>query len=71
MDQRKFILIKPYSCEFGTLKEGDEIILFRNVVYYNGGMVMGGYQSLLKRLITDDNLRTQYLKEVQVIQNKI
>ena len=71
MEQRKFILIKPYKCDYGTLKEGDEIIMFRNVMYYNGGMVMGGYQSLLRNLVMNDNLRNEYLKEVRIIQNKI
>ena len=71
MGQRKFVFIKDYVCQYGTLHVNDEIILFRDNVYFNGGMVMPGYRSILLNIVNDEKLRKEYLKEVQIIHNKV
>lgn len=71
MEQKKYVFIKDYNCQYGTLRTGDEIITFRDNVYFNGGMVMPGYRSVLLNIINNDELRNQYLQRVQIIHNKV
>lgn len=71
MRQRKYVFIKPYSSREGVIPEGSEIIVFRDVVYLNGGMIHPAYQQMLMNIVQNENLNKEYLKEVQVIQNKI
>lgn len=71
MEQRKFVFIKDYVCQYGTLHMNDEIILFRDNVYFNGGMVTPGYRSILLNIVNNEKLRREYLKQVQIIQNKV
>lgn len=71
MRQRKYAFIKPYSSREGVIPEGSEIIVFRDVVYLNGGMIHPAYQQMLMNIVQNENLNKEYLKEVQVIQNKI
>lgn len=71
MKQRKYVFIQPYSSREGVIPEGSEIIVFRDVVYLNGGMIHPAYQKMLMDIIQNEKLNKEYLKEVQIIQNKI
>ncbi len=71
MKQRKFILIKDYTTKDGVIKQGSDIILFRGLIYLNGGMVLPAYATSIKRLIDDETLNREYLREVEIIKNKI
>ena len=71
MEQRKYVFIKPYNSKEGVIPEGSEIIIFRNVVYLNGGMIHPAYQQTLMDIVTNKRLNNEYLKEVSIIQNKI
>ena len=55
----------------GTIPEGSEIIVFRDVVYLNGGMIHPAYQELLRKIVDTPSLNEKYLKELQIISNKI
>ena len=72
MEQKKYTLIKPYTVdELGTLPEGSDIILFRGLVYFNGGLCSNYHAQILTNLINDDNLRNEFLKETPPIMNKV
>ena len=64
---KKYILKKEYTTQWGTLPIGSEITLFRGFVYFNGGMVAPAYADILRKLIDDEKLQKEYL-EVQYIQ---
>lgn len=71
----EYVLKKPYSCEFGTLRQGTSMRVMtfdgKPVVYYEGGMVEGGYGRILLKLITDENLHREYLYDRDVVENKV
>lgn len=71
MNQKKYIFLKDYHGEHGKIPQGTEIIIFRGFLYMNGGMVHPAYQKILLNIITNDKLSKEYLKEVQIINNKI
>ena len=68
---KKYVLTKNYTIKDGTLKQGDEITLLRDNIYYNGGMVMPSYYGTILNLVRDEKLRNEYLKEVSIIYNKV
>lgn len=68
--EEKYILIKPYKCKYGTLKEGSEIIIFRGFVYFDGGLVTPAYESFLMDLLGDDEWIKEYTKKERIIHNK-
>lgn len=71
----EYVLKKPYTCEFGTLHEGASmrVMTFNGapVVFYEGGMVEGGYASILLNLITNKKLHDEYLYDREVIKDKV
>jgi hypothetical protein len=71
MKQVKYIFKKAYVTAEGKIPEGSDIILFRDVIYLNGGMIHPAYQALLRNIIETPSLRHEYLKEAPIIHNKI
>lgn len=69
--QKKYAFKIPFIVDEGTIPEGSEIIVFRDVVYLNGGMIHPAYQELLRKIIDTPSLNEKYLKELQIINNKI
>ena len=69
--QKKYAFKIPFVVDEGTIPEGSEIIVFRDVVYLNGGMIHPAYQELLRKIIDTPSLNEKYLKELQIINNKI
>jgi hypothetical protein len=61
----KYILIKPYECQYGVLREGTEIICFRGQVWVNGGPIPLGYNNIFLSLIQDSN----YVRKVKIEKN--
>ena len=64
--QKKYVLIKPYECQYGTLPEGSEIIWFRGQFYVNGGPVPPSFNDILVKVIKDKT----YVKEMKIIKNE-
>ena len=64
MDE-KYVLIKPYECQYGILPEGSEIIAFRGQVWVNGGPIPPSYNSIFLDLIQD----TSYVRKVKIQKN--
>ena len=63
---KKYVLIKPFECQYGTLPEGSEIIWFRGQFYVNGGPVPPSFNDILTKVIKDKN----YVKEMKIIKNE-
>lgn len=64
--EKKYVLIKPYECQYGTLPEGSEIIWFRGQFYVNGGPVPPSFNDILAKVIKDRN----YVKEMKIVKNE-
>lgn len=65
--EEKYVLIKPYQCQYGTLPSGTEIYYFRGQFYVNGGPIPNSYNDMFSELINDSS----YVTKVRVIQNKL
>lgn len=63
---KKYVLIKPFECQYGTLPEGSEIIWFRGQFYVNGGPVPPSFNDILTKVIKDKT----YVKEMKIIKNE-
>jgi hypothetical protein len=63
---KKYVLIKPFECQYGTLPEGSEIIWFRGQFYVNGGPVPPSFNDILVKVIKDKT----YVKEMKIIKNE-
>jgi hypothetical protein len=61
----KYVLIKPYDCNYGTLPEGSEIIFFRGQFYLNGGPIPQVWNTLFKKIISDET----YVRKVRIPKN--
>ena len=63
--EEKYVLIKPYVCDYGTLPEGSEIIFFRGQFYLNGGPIPQVWNTLFNKIIEDDN----YVRKLKILKN--
>ena len=61
----KYVLIKPYECNYGTLPEGSEIIFFRGQFYLNGGPIPQVWNTMFKKIIAEDT----YVRKVRIPKN--
>lgn len=61
----KYVLIKPYECQYGTIPSGSEIIYFRGQVWVNGGPIPPSYNSIFLDLINND----EYVRKVKIQKN--
>ena len=62
----KYVLIKPYECQYGTLPSGSEIICFRGQVWVNGGPIPPSYNNIFLDLIT----KPEYVRKVKINKNE-
>jgi len=67
---KKYVFKKAYPTELGVIPVGSEIYLFRNFVYFNGGMVQPSYAKFLLSLIEDAKLRNEYLEVHKIEKNE-
>lgn len=63
--EEKWVLIKPYTCEYGTIPENSDIYYFRGAYYLNGGLIPPEYYGLFNKLINDTN----YTRKMKVIKD--
>ena len=71
MNQKKYIFKKEYKTPHGNIPINTEIILFRGFVYMNGGMIHSAYANIFHQILNNPQLKNEYLREVNVIHNKI
>ena len=70
-EQKKYAFKIPLVVDEGTIPEGSEIIVFRDIIYLNGGMIHPAYQEMLRKIVDTPSLNEKYLKELRIIQNKL
>ena len=63
---RKFRFKKEFTCPDGTIREGSEIVLIGDRMYFDGGMVNPAYYDTLMEIINTPQIAKEYLKEVFV-----
>jgi hypothetical protein len=68
---KRYRLTKDYTCPDGTLLAGSDIDVFGDKIMFNGGMIQPQYYQTLKELITVDELRKEYIREVPIPYNKV
>jgi hypothetical protein len=61
----KYVLIKPYECQYGNLPIGTEIVHFRGQVWVNGGPIPNSYNKLFLDLVNND----EYVRKVKIPKN--
>ncbi len=61
----KYVLIKPYECQYGIIPSGSEIICFRGQVWVNGGPIPPSYNNIFLDLINND----EYVRKVKIQKN--
>lgn len=62
----KYVLIKPYVCQYGTIPTGSEIIYFRGQVWVNGGPIPNTYNDIFLELMRND----EYVRKVRIPKNQ-
>ena len=62
----KYVLIKPYECQYGTIPTGSEIIYFRGQVWVNGGPIPNTYNDIFLELMRND----EYVRKVRIPKNQ-
>lgn len=68
MDEKvRYIFKKDYVTDHGTLHENSEIRFFRGGVYFDGGLVMGGYAEELYEIVNNPQIKNEYLKEIKIV----
>jgi hypothetical protein len=71
MEQEKYVFIKDYETQEGTIKKGTEIIRFRGFVYMNGGMLLPAYAKIINNIVDNKNLNKEFLSKEIIIRNKL
>ncbi len=66
MDE-KYVLIKPFECQYGRLPEGTEIVGFRGQIYVNGGPIPSTFNRIFLDLINN----AEYVRKVKITKNQI
>ena len=69
--EEKYIFVKSYSNDEGTIPQGTELYIFRGQIYMNGGLVAPSYQNFLMNFISNNTLRNEYLEKHRLFKNKI
>lgn len=64
MDE-KYVLIKPFVCNYGTLPTGTEIIYFRSQFYVNGGPIPSSYNYIFSDLVNN----SEYVRKYKIEKN--
>lgn len=69
--RKKYVFIKDYKTAEGTIPKGTEIVYFKNGFYMNGYLVSTAYMDVFGKVLTDPNLKREYIKEEEIIHNKV
>ena len=62
---------KDYVCSMGKINEGREITYFNNILHLDGIMIPEPYATDIKKLFNDNNFVKEYIKEINVVKNKV
>ena len=68
---KRYVLKKDYSTNQGVIPANSEITFFHGCAYINGGLCPPGYQAMFEEMVDNNSFRNEYLKEIEIINNKI
>lgn len=68
---KKFIFVRPFTCDMGTIPVNSELIILKQAIYFNGGIIQPQFYELFHALIDDEMVDPYYLKEVPIPYNKV
>ena len=72
MDEKtRYVFKKRYGCSLGKSDEGREITNFRGILYIDGIMIPEPYASDIRKLLSDEKFRKEYIKTEAIIKNKV
>lgn len=66
----KYVFVKDYQTNGGTIPAKSEISKFRGIWYMNGVICYPSFNPLFDSLISNDALRSEYLKHVKIEKNE-
>lgn len=69
--QKRFIFVKDYKCEYGTLKKDSTIEINKGFLYFNGGLIEPWWSDYLEKFVKDEMEHPNYLREIPIIYNKV
>lgn len=61
--REKYVLLKPYTTSEGTIPANTDIIIFRGLVYVNGGIIPQGYNEEFIALTKDPSMTKKVIIE--------
>ena len=64
--EEKYVLIKPYVCQYGTIPQGSDIVCFRGQVWVNGGPIPPSYNNIFLELVNNE----EYVRKVKIPKNQ-
>lgn len=71
MIYKRWRLVKPFTCEYGTLPVDSEITILKEAIYFNGGMVNPLFYDFFRDFINKEVKEPNYLREVPIPYNKV
>lgn len=64
MIAKNFKLVKPFSCEFGDLPIGTELMVIRDTIFVDGNQIMPMFYRTLRNLINDEINNPDIMREI-------
>jgi hypothetical protein len=69
---RRFEFVKDFKkSENEVLRKGDEIRLYNNLIYFNGGQVTPAAYTFLSEFLAKEMVKPDYLRETPIPYNKV
>ena len=69
---RRFEFVKDFKkSDNEILRKGDEIRLYNNLIYFNGGQVTPAAYNFLRDFLSKEIVKPDYLRETPIPYNKV
>lgn len=70
-EQKQYVFKKDYVCNGGTIQQGSILVLMRGLFYLNGGMLDSSGIRFFTKMLNNQKLKDEYLRETNQIYNKV
>lgn len=70
-EQKQYEFKKDYVCNGGTIQQGSILVLMRGMVFLNGGMLDSSGTRFFIKMLNNQKLKDEYLRETHQIYNKV
>lgn len=69
---RRYKFVKEYKkSETEKLPEGSELTVLNGTYYFNGGMVTPANYGFFNKLLAEEKIKSNYLREIPIPYNKV